>query len=198
MMGDLIREGVICGWGLSQVSGEMLRRADAVTPVSAVQNIYSLVERDCERDIFPYCLEHGIGVVPFSPIASGLLSGKVTAQTRFEGDDVRKFVPQLSAENLAANRPIVEVVSQFARDKNATNAQIALAWMLHKYPNVVPIPGSKNQERILENLKASEVSLTDEEFAALESALNACTVYGHRGHVETEQNPTFAFSKQDR
>ena len=95
-------------------------------------------------------------------------------------------------------RPIVEVVSQFAQKKNATNAQIALAWMLHKYPNVVPIPGSKNRERILENLKASEVSLTDEEFAALESALNACTVYGHRGHVETEQNPTFGFSKQDR
>ena len=198
VMGDLIRGGVIRGWGLSQVSGEMLRRADAVTPVSAVQNIYSMVERDCERDIFPYCLEHGIGVVPFSPIASGLLSGKVTKQTRFEGDDVRKFVPQLSAENLAANRPIVEVVSQFARNKNATNAQIALAWMLHKYPNVVPIPGSKNRERILENLKASEVSLTEEEFSALESALNACTVYGHRGHVETEQNPTFEFSKQDR
>ena len=196
VMGDLIREGVIRGWGLSQVSGEMLRRADLVTPVSAVQNIYSMVERDCERDIFPYCLEHGIGVVPFSPIASGLLSGKVTEKTRFEGDDVRKFVPQLSSENLIANRPIVETVSQFANAKNATNAQIALAWMLHKYPNAVPIPGSKNRERILENLKACEVSLT-EEFSALESALNACTVYGHRGHVETEQNPTFAFSKQE-
>lgn len=198
VMGDLIREGVIRGWGLSQVSGDMLRRADAVTPVSAVQNLYSMVERDCERDIFPYCLAHEIGVVPFSPIASGLLSGKVTEKTRFEGDDVRKFVPQLSPENLAANRPIVEVVSRFARDKNATNAQIALAWMLHKYPNVVPIPGSKNRERILENLKASEVSLTDEEFSALESALDACTVYGHRGHVETEQNPTFEFTKQEK
>lgn len=198
VMGDLIREGVIRGWGLSQVSGDMLRRADAVTPVSAVQNLYSMVERDCERDIFPYCLAHEIGVVPFSPIASGLLSGKVTEKTRFEGDDVRKFVPQLSPENLAANRPIVEVVSRFARDKDATNAQIALAWMLHKYPNVVPIPGSKNRERILENLKASEVSLTDEEFSALESALDACTVYGHRGHVETEQNPTFEFTKQEK
>ena len=122
----------------------------------------------------------------------------MTEKTRFEGDDVRKFVPQLSAENLIANRPIVEAVTQFAKDKNATNAQIALAWMFHKYPNAVPIPGSKNRERILENLKASEVSLTEEEFSALESALNACTVYGHRGHVETEQNPTFAFSKQER
>ena len=197
-MGRLIQEGVIRGWGLSQVSLEMLRRADAVTPVSAVQNLYSMVERDCEGDIFPYCLQKDIGVVPFSPIASGLLSGKVTAQTSFEGDDVRKFVPQLSPENLAANQPIVDVVTRFAQKKNATNAQIALAWMLHKYPNVVPIPGSKNHERILENLRASEVSLTAGEFSALEAALNGCAVYGHRGHVETEQNPTFAFSKQNQ
>lgn len=198
VMGGLIQEGVIRGWGLSQVSGEMLRRADSITPVSAVQNIYSMVERDCERDIFPYCLEHGIGVVSFSPIASGLLSGKVTVETRFEGDDVRKFVPQLSPENLTANQPILNVVSRFAEEKDATNAQIALAWMLHKYPNVVPIPGSKNQGRILENLKASEIALTEEEFSALETALNACAIYGHRGHVETEQNATFAFNKQNQ
>ncbi len=197
VMGKLIKDGVIRAWGLSQVSVEMLRQADMVTPVSAVQNLYSMAERDCEKDIFPYCLEHGIGVVPFSPIASGLLSGKVTSATRFEGDDVRKFVPQLSKENLAANQPLIEAVSRFARLKGVANAQIALAWMLHKYPNVVPIPGSKNKERILENLQASQVKLTDEEFALLEQALDACTVYGHRGHVETEQTPVFAFSKQN-
>ena len=196
VMGKLIQEGIIRAWGLSQVSGEMLRRADRVTPVSAVQNIYSMVERSCESDIFPYCIERGIGVVPFSPIASGLLSGKVTRDTKFEGDDVRKFVPQLSRENLDANQPILDVVCRYAAAKGATNAQIALAWMLHKYPNVVPIPGSENRERILENLRASEVALTDAEFSSLEQALDACTVYGHRGHVETEQNPTFAFSKQ--
>lgn len=155
-----------------------------------------MVERSCETDIFPYCLEHGIGVVPFSPIASGFLSGKVTSETSFDGDDVRKFVPQLSKENLTANQPILDVVARCVAEKNATNAQIALAWMLHKYPNAVPIPGSKNRERILENLKASEVELTEAEFTALEQALEACKVYGQRGHVETEQNPTFAFSKQ--
>ena len=196
VMGKLIQEGIIRAWGLSQVSAEMLRRADQVTPVSAVQNIYSMVERSCEADIFPYCMEHSIGVVPFSPIASGLLSGKVTRDIKFEGDDVRKFVPQLAEENLEANQPILDVVCQYATVKGATNAQIALAWMLHKYPNVVPIPGSKNKERILKNLRASEVKLTEDEFSSLEQALNACTVYGHRGHVETEQNPNFAFSKQ--
>jgi len=196
VMGKLIQQGIIRAWGLSQVSVEMLRRADQVTPVSAVQNIYSMVERNCEADIFPYCMEHSIGVVPFSPIASGLLSGKVTRDIKFEGDDVRKFVPQLAKENLEANQPILDVVRQHAAAKGATNAQIALAWMLHKYPNVVPIPGSKNKERILENLKASEITMTEAELSSLEQALGACTVYGHRGHVETEQNPNFAFSKQ--
>ncbi len=195
VMGRLIREGLIRGWGMSQVTAGILDRAHTVTPVSAVQNLYSMMERDCEKEIFPYCLSHNIGVVPFSPIASGFLSGKVTAETTFQGDDVRKFVPQLSKENLAANQPILDVLSRFSKLKNATNAQISLAWMLHKYPNVVPIPGSKNKERILENLGACAVELTDGEFLELEEALNACTVYGHRGINESEQN---TFSKNWR
>ena len=126
--------------------------------------------------------------MPFSPIASGFLSGKVTVDTQFEKvDDVRSWVPQLSKENIIGNQPILEILEQYAEKKNATSAQISLAWMLHKYPNVVPIPGSKNRERIMENLSACEVTLTDEEFARMEAALNACEVHGHRGHVETEQ-----------
>lgn len=188
VMGKLIQEGLIREWGMSQVGADTLARAHAITPVAAVQNLYSMVERDCEKDIFPYCLEHDIAVVPFSPIASGFLSGKIKADTEFEKvDDVRKFVPQLSKENIIANQPILDILAEFSEKKHATNAQISLAWMLHKYPNVVPIPGSKNQERILENLGAANVELTDDEFRKLETALNACTVYGHRGHVETEQ-----------
>lgn len=187
-MGRLIKEGMIREWGLSQVSVEMLATANEVTPVGAVQNLYSMVERDCEKDIFPYCQEHGISVIPFSPVASGFLSGKVTVQTTFEGDDVRKFVPQLSKENLEANQPLLEILDQFSVQKQATKAQISLAWMLHKYDNVIPIPGSKRQEHILENLGAWNVELTKNEFEQLETALNACKVYGHRGHVETEQN----------
>lgn len=188
VMGRLIREGLVRGWGMSQISVQTLAKANDVTPVAAVQNLYNMLERDCERDIFPYCINHGIGVVPFSPVASGFLSGKVTAETKFEGDDVRKFVPQLSQENIAANQPILDVVKKYAQQKKATNAQISLAWMLHKYPNAVPIPGSKNQERILENLGGCNIQFTEEEFKEFESVLDACTVHGHRGYVETEQS----------
>lgn len=187
-MGLLIREGLIREWGMSQVSVEQLSKAHTITPVAAVQSIYSMLERAAERDVLPYCLEQGIGFVPFSPIASGFLSGKITAETEFEKqDDVRHFVPQLSRENIIGNQPIVDILRIYADRKQATPAQISLAWMLHKYPHVVPIPGSKNQERILENLGAADVVLTDAEFKALEAALDACTVHGHRGHIETEQ-----------
>ena len=181
-MGRLIDEGLIRGWGLSQVDVDVIERAQSVTPLSAVQNIYSMVERDSEAEIIPYCAEHDIGFVPFSPIASGLLSGKITPTTRFEkNDDVRNWVPQLSRRNIEGNQPIVAMLKDFAEAKNATPAQISLAWMLHKYPNVVPIPGSKNKERIIENLNASDVALSDDEFNALEQSLNSLRVYGHRG-----------------
>ena len=181
-MGRLIDDGLIRGWGLSQVDVDVIDRAQQVTPLSAIQNIYSMVERDSEARIIPYCMEHNIGFVPFSPIASGLLSGKITPQTQFESyDDVRNWVPQLSRTNIAGNQPIVDLLKQYAEMKNATPAQISLAWMLHKYPNVVPIPGSKNKERIIENLDASTVELTENEFTALETALNQYKVYGHRG-----------------
>ena len=114
-------------------------------------------------------------------------------QDQFGFDDVRKFVPQLSKENIEANQPILNLLHRFAVEKHATNAQISLAWMLHKYPNVVPIPGSKNQERILENLGAWNVTLYDDEFRQLQSALDECKVHGHRGCVETEQT---SFGKQ--
>ena len=181
-MGRLIDDGLIRGWGLSQVDVDVIDRAQRVTPLSAIQNIYSMVERDSEARIIPYCMEHNIGFVPFSPIASGLLSGKITTQTKFESyDDVCNWVPQLSKANIAGNQPIVDLLRQYAEMKNATPAQITLAWMLHKYPNVVPIPGSKNKERIIENLDASKVELTEDEFTALEASLNQCRVYGHRG-----------------
>ena len=181
-MGRLIDDGLIRGWGLSQVDVDVIDRAQRVTPLAAIQNIYSMVERDSEARIIPYCREHNIGFVPFSPIASGLLSGKITPKTQFESyDDVRNWVPQLSKANIAGNQPIVELLKQYAEMKHATPAQISLAWMLHKYPNVVPIPGSKNKGRIIENLDAANVELTDEEFTALEASLNQCKVYGHRG-----------------
>ena len=186
-MGKLIRDGLIRGWGLSQVDVDVIARANAVTPLSAVQNIYSMLERGVEEAVIPYCQERKIGVVPFSPIASGFLSGKVTASSDFShSDDVRKYVPQLRKENMEANQPILDLLEDYATRKHATKAQISLSWMLHKYPNVVPIPGSKNQERILENLGAWNVTLTEDEFTALEAALAQIPVHGHRGFVEQQ------------
>jgi len=181
-MGQLIDDGLIRGWGLSQVDVDIISRAQRVTPLAAIQNIYSMVERDSEKRVIPFCMEHNIGFVPFSPIASGLLSGKITTETKFErNDDVRNWVPQLSTANIAGNQPIIDLLKEYADLKGATPAQISLAWMLHKYPGVVPIPGSKNKERIVENLDAVNVRLTTEEFVSLEEALNHCNVYGHRG-----------------
>lgn len=190
VMGRLINEGLIGGWGLSQVDVDTIDAAQRLTPLTAVQNIYSMVERGVEERVIPYCAAHGIALVAFSPIASGLLSGKLSVGADFSHkDDVRKFVPQLSAENLAANRPIVELLERVAAAKDATPAQISLAWMLKKWDNVIPIPGSKRRERILENLGGADVVLSDEEFTDLERALDELPVAGHRGFVQFEGEP---------
>ena len=182
-MGQLIKEGLIRGWGLSQVDVDSISKAHEITPVSAVQNLYNILERDCEEKVIPYCLKNNIGVVPFSPVASGILSGKITTTTQFEKeDDVRTWlVPQCKKENIEGNQPIVDLVKKLADKKGATPAQISMAWMLKKYPNVVPIPGSKNKERIIENLNAHKVHLTDEEMTEFENELKKLKVYGHRG-----------------
>ncbi|MCF0259349.1 MAG: aldo/keto reductase [Erysipelotrichaceae bacterium] len=191
-MGKLIAEGKIRGWGLSQVGVDTIRKVQHITPLTAVQNLYSMVERGVEEELMPYLLENNIGLVAFSPVGSGLLSGKIDKDTVFEKtDDVRHFVPQLQKENIEGNQPIVDLLRKFAELKNATPAQMCMAWMIHKYPNTVPIPGSKNQERILENLQAGSIELTEEEFTELEAQLNSCQVFGHRGFEES-QNKSFS------
>ena len=181
-MGRLIQEGLIRGWGLSQVDVDSISKAHNITPVSAVQNLYNILERDCEEKVIPYCLKHNIGVVPFSPVGSGLLSGKITVNTEYEKvDDVRNWVPQCKKENVQGNQPIIDLIQKLANKKGATPAQISMAWMIKKYPNVVPIPGSKNKERIIENLDTYKVHLTDQELNDFENELKKYKVYGHRG-----------------
>ncbi len=181
-MGRLIQEGLIRGWGLSQVDVDSISKAHNITPVSAVQNLYNILERDCEEKVIPYCLKHNIGVVPFSPVGSGLLSGKITVNTEYEKvDDVRNWVPQCKKENIQGNQPIIDLIQKLANKKGATPAQISMAWMIKKYPNVVPIPGSKNKERIIENLDTYKVHLTDQELNDFENELKKHKVYGHRG-----------------
>ncbi len=181
-MGRLIQEGLIRGWGLSQVDVDSISKAHNITPVSAVQNLYNILERDCEEKVIPYCLKHNIGVVPFSPVGSGLLSGKITVNTEYEKvDDVRNWVPQCKKENIQGNQPIIDLIQKLANKKGATPAQISMAWMIKKYPNVVPIPGSKNKERILENINTYKVHFTDDELKEFENELSKLKVYGHRG-----------------
>jgi aryl-alcohol dehydrogenase-like predicted oxidoreductase len=181
-MGKLIKEGLIRGWGLSQVDVDSISKAHNISPVSAVENLYNILERDCEEKVIPYCLEHNIGFVPFSPVGSGLLSGKITVNTEYEkNDDVRNWVPQCKKENIQGNQPIIDAIKKLANKKGATPAQISMAWMIKKYPNVVPIPGSKNKERIIENLDTYKVHLTDQELNDFENELKKYKVYGHRG-----------------
>ena len=181
-MGRLIQEGLIRGWGLSQVDVDSISKAHNITPVSAVQNLYNILERDCEEKVIPYCLKNNIGVVPFSPVGSGLLSGKITVNTEYEKvDDVRNWVPQCKKENIKGNQPIIDLIQKLANKKGATPAQISMAWMIKKYPNVVPIPGSKNKERIIENLDTYKVHLTDQELNDFENELKKYKVYGNRG-----------------
>lgn len=186
-MGELIREGKIGGWGQSQSTEEQIRQAYAVTPLTAVQSEYSMMERMFEKDVIPACEELGIGFVPFSPLAAGFLSGKYTQDAAYSGDDVRRVITRFNKANVEANQPLLDLLHTYAREKNATPAQISLAWMLHKKDFIVPIPGMRKEERVLENLGASEVALTSEEFDALERELGNITIYGNRTDKDIER-----------
>ena len=186
-MGELIREGKIRGWGQSQSSEEQIRRAHAVTPITAIQSEYSMMERMFEKDVIPACEELGIGFVPFSPLASGFLSGKYGRETVYAGDDVRRVITRFARENVEANQPLLDLLQRFAREKAATPAQIALAWMLHKKAFIVPVPGMRREERIVENLGAAEVTLTPEEFCALERELDGIVIHGNRTDKDIER-----------
>ena len=177
-MGELIREGKIRAWGQSEPTLEQLRAAHAVTPVSAVQSEYSIMERKWEADVIPFCKENGIGFVAYSPMAGGFLSGKYRHAT-FEGDDVRRVITRYTEENMQANAVLLDLINRYAEAKHCTAAQISLAWVMHSL-HVVPIPGMRSDARILENLGAAEVLLSDTEYAAMNEALSRITIHGNR------------------
>ena len=180
VMGKLIDEGKIRGWGQSQATEEEIRRAHAVTPLTAIQSEYSLMERVFEKDVIPASEELGIGFVPFSPLASGFLSGKVNKDMKYTGDDVRRVITRFNPDNVEANQPLLDLITQFAETKEATPAQVSLAWMLHKKDFIVPIPGSRKLEWIKENLRATEVELTEEEYYQIEEKLANIKIHGNR------------------
>ncbi len=172
VMADLIREGKITHWGISEANEEYLRRANAVCPVTAVQNRYSMMARQYES-LFPVLEELGVGFVAFSPMANGLLTGRYGKDDTFDPQyDYRAGMPQFTDEAMDQNRQLLALLHKMAEEKDATPAQISLAWMLCKKPWIVPIPGTRKTERMNENAKASEVSLTPAEVLALDEALD--------------------------
>ena len=179
-MGEFIKEGKIRAWGQSQSTPEQIKKAHAVTPLTAIQSEYSMMERMFEKDVIPLCQELNIGFVAFSPMASGFLSGKYNKDTQYKGDDVRRVITRFNPDNVEKNQPLLDLLHSVADKKGITPAQISLAWMLKKYPHVLPIPGMRKDERVIENLGAAEIELTDEEFKNIETELNKITIYGNR------------------
>lgn len=180
VMGELLAEGLIGGWGQSESSAAQIRRAHAVTPLTAIQSEYSMMERAVEAEVIPACAQLGIGFVPFSPLAAGFLSGRVTGAETDHGDQARPAGSRLAPATVRANQPLLDLLHRFAAEKDATPAQLALAWMLHKGPFIAPIPGSRQVERIEENLAAADLDLTDEEFTRIETELGELSIPGVR------------------
>ena len=177
---DLIQEGKVKHFGLSEAGAQTIRRAHAVQPVAALQSEYSLFWREPERTVMPTLEELGIGFVPFSPLGKGFLTGKIDAETKFDSTDFRSSVPRFSPENRKANQALVDVISSFAKKKKATPAQIALAWLLAKKPWIVSIPGTTKLARLEENLGAANLELTADDVHALEEASSRIRLEGAR------------------
>jgi aryl-alcohol dehydrogenase-like predicted oxidoreductase len=177
---ELIQEGKVKHFGLSEASEKTIRRAHVVQPVAALQSEYSLFWREPEKTVIPTLEELGIGFVPFSPLGKGFLTGKIDPETKFDSTDFRNTVPRFSADNRKANHALVDVITQFAEKKKATPAQIALAWLLAKKPWIVPIPGTTKLSRLEENLGGATIVFTDEDVQALEEASSKVEVAGAR------------------
>ena len=184
---DLIAEGKVKHFGMSEASEQSIRRAHAVQPVAALQSEYSLWWREPEETVLPTLKELGIGFVPFSPLGKGFLTGAIDAGTSFDETDFRKLVPRFSEENRKANSGLVDVLGKLADAKGATRAQIALAWLLAQNPWIVPIPGTTKIHRLEENIGAAAVELSADELAAIEAALKQIKIVGDRYPAQWQQ-----------
>jgi aryl-alcohol dehydrogenase-like predicted oxidoreductase len=184
-VGDLIREGKVRHFGLSEAGVATIRRAHAVQPVTALQSEYSLWWREPEAEILPALEELGIGFVPFSPLGRGFLTGKIDADTKFEANDFRTTLPRFSAEARAANQTLVDLIAAVAERKRATPAQIALAWLLAQKPWIVPIPGTTKLNRLEENIHAASIDLSADDLADIARAADSVTIEGARYPAST-------------
>ncbi len=187
---DLIRQGKVKHFGMSEAAAKTVRRAHAVQPVTAVQSEYSLWYRDREQDLLPTLEELGIGFVPYSPLGKGFLTGKMDENTPLASNDFRSTLPRFTPENRKANQALVDLLGKIAQQKKATPAQIALAWLLAQKPWIVPIPGTTKLNRLEENIGAAAVELTPDDLRGIESAAAKITVQGARypEHIERMSN----------
>ena len=167
-------------WGLSEASANVIRRAHAVLPLTAVQSEYSMMWRKPEMDIFPTLEELGIGFVPFSPLGNGFLTGKIDKNTKFGEGDIRSILTRFLSENIDANQVLLDLINEIAETKNATPAQIALAWVLAQKPWIVPIPGTRKLNRLKENIGAGGIEFTKEELSVLNDILLNIEIAGSR------------------
>lgn len=184
---DLIQEGKVRYFGLSEASAETIRRAHAVCPVAAVQSEYSLWWRKPEEEVLPTCEELGIGFVPYSPLGKGFLTGTIDEKTQFDSTDIRSSIPRFQPEAIRANLALVDFIKEVARRKQATPAQIALAWLLAQKPWIVPIPGTTKLERLKENIGAVSITFTEEELREINEALSKIPIQGGRYPEEVEK-----------
>jgi aryl-alcohol dehydrogenase-like predicted oxidoreductase len=184
---DLIQQGKVKHFGLSEAGVETIRRAHAVQPVAALQSEYSLWWREPEAEVIPTLEELGIGFVPFSPLGKGFLTGKISEDTQFDKTDFRNIVPRFTPENRKMNQALVDLIGRFAQQKKATPAQIALGWLLAQKPWIVPIPGTTKLHRLEENIGAAAVDLTPEDLRRLESAASEIAVQGARYPEELQK-----------
>jgi len=184
---DLVQQGKVKHFGLSEASAQTIRRAHAVQPVTALQSEYSLWFRRPEQEILPTLEELGIGFVAYSPLGKGFLTGKITPDTKFDSTDFRSTIPRFRPENIDANQALVVLLNRFAEQKKATPGQIALAWLLAKKPWIVPIPGTTKLYRLEENIGAAEIALTADELREIEDAASSVSVQGARYPEHIEQ-----------
>ncbi|HEX6047478.1 MAG TPA: aldo/keto reductase, partial [Pyrinomonadaceae bacterium] len=184
---ELIQEGKVKHFGLSEPGVQTIRRAHAVQPVTAVQNEYSLWTRGPEAEVLATLEELGIGFVPYSPLGRGFLTGKIDENTAFDSSDFRNLLPRFTPEARKANQTLVDLLSEIGKQKNATPAQIALAWLLAQKPWIVPIPGTRKLERLEENIGAASLELTPDDLREIDAAASRITVEGTRYPENLEQ-----------
>lgn len=184
---ELIKEGKVKHFGLSEAGVQTIRKAHAVQPVTALQSEYSLWWREPEQEILPTLEELGIGFVPFSPLGKGFLTGKIDENTTFAANDFRNTVPRFSEENRKANQALIDLLSKIASEKNATNAQIALAWLLAQGPWIVPIPGTTKLHRLEENVGAIDITLNESDLKEINEAVAKIEVKGARYNEQAQK-----------